>query len=61
VEHTYKSADGFPPNEGDGHANQKIPLAAHFRSTFFSTFVMFFFSAEVFLYMRQKVSSGRVV
>lgn len=49
IERAHKNADGCPPEEGIGHANQKIPFPAHFRSTFLRTFVMFLFSEEVFL------------
>lgn len=50
MEHAHRYPDGFPPARGCGHANQKIPLAAHLCSMFFSTVVMFFFSEETFLY-----------
>lgn len=56
TEQTYKWPTGFPPTEAVGHANQTIPFAAHLRSVFLSTTIMFFPSEDIFLHMREKVS-----
>ena len=55
---THKCPTGLPPREGVGHANQKIPLAAHVRSTFLSTFVILFFNEEMFLWKRKSAKAA---
>ena len=45
---------GFLAADALGHATQTIPFAAHFRSAFLSMVIMFFPSADTFLYMREE-------
>ena len=53
---TYKCPTGFPAAEGVGHANQTIPLAAHFRSAFLSTVTKLLPSDGTFLQAQKQVS-----
>ena len=57
---TYKCPTGFPPREGVGHANQMIPLAAHFRSAFRSMLTRFFPREDIFLQAEEQVNRGYV-